>query len=566
VVPIEALPLSVHGLGVYHRRFFGEDTQHFQGICAEHTFQALTESNKPGTAHRTGIYLTPVEREGSGLRFRLLRCSTNLAGPTENFRASDRAIVDALNQAAAFVFEGHAPLNHVLAQLYHNTASHDGHKQAKARISAHADKTKDMPADGVMAFCTFYDGLDGLRPLQGDRLDYGYKEVSALTRLRFRRKEVEGASLDPALPQQFSVVLYPNSVFFMPLSTNRLYTHEIQPSQLDAGLLPTRLGYVVRCSKAEALHQGGQTFLARGGGWAPLEPPTQEGVEALRALYAAENRQRGRIAYGDQFGFSMNQGDYLAPQRRPQDAFRVYDLPRDPARFAALSASVAWEELGKGRQGAVLTLPDEARGVPLVRTTTRYHAPAQVFGAVHARLARLLQRRASLALDLNHALIERYTRAYATLGAHCDQALDLEEASDLVLFSCYEHPTRADAQRKLVVEPKDGDGEGFELPLRDHSAVVFSVEANRRFKHKIVLDDRGAAENVWLGVTFRTAKTFARYLDGRAQLGDGSPLVLADEAQQGEFFRLRHRENAELGFAYPPLGYTISPSDLVPPA
>jgi hypothetical protein len=33
----------------------------------------------------------------------------------------------------------------------------------------------------------------------------------------------------------------------------------------------------------------------------------------LRALYAAENRTHDVIEYGDQFLFSMNSGDYQAP-------------------------------------------------------------------------------------------------------------------------------------------------------------------------------------------------------------------------------------------------------------
>src|SRR5256885_11019203 len=68
-------------------------------------FPYTTLFRSPGTAHRTGIYLTPVEQDGEGLHFRLLRCSTNLSGPTENFRATDRRIIDALNREAAFIFE-----------------------------------------------------------------------------------------------------------------------------------------------------------------------------------------------------------------------------------------------------------------------------------------------------------------------------------------------------------------------------------------------------------------------------------------------------------------------------
>lgn len=314
LVDLGRVPIRVHGLGVYYRNFFGADIDHFGRIRAEHAFQSLTESTKPGTAHRSGIYLTPVTQEGDDLHFRLLRCSTNLSGPTEDFRPTDTQIVEELNREATVVFRDHAPLNHVLAQIYHNTLATAERKQSKAKISSHADKTKDMPVNGIMAFCTFYDGLDKLRPLTEDPFDYGVKSTSGLTTLRFRLKEPTRERHGVALPQQFALTLYPGSVFLMPLSTNRLYTHEIRPSTLDAELLPTRLGYVVRCSKAEAVHRNGQTFLKRAGGrLVKLEPPTQGGMDDLRRLYAEENRTSSFIDYGDEFLFSMNTGDYRAP-------------------------------------------------------------------------------------------------------------------------------------------------------------------------------------------------------------------------------------------------------------
>ncbi|MBD0674874.1 hypothetical protein [Streptomyces sp. CBMA156] len=316
VVGLGRVPVRVHGVGVYYHRFFAPDADHFGRIRAEHAFQSLTESTKPGKAHRSGIYLTPVTRDGDGLHFRLLRCSTNLSGPTEGFRPTDTHIVDALNREAAAVFRNQAPLNHVLAQIYHNTLATDGRKQSKARISAHADKTKDMPANGIMAFCTFYDGLDRLRPLAEDPFDHGVKGASGLTRLRFRLKEPASERDGAALPDRFTLTLHPGSVFFMPLSTNRLYTHEIRPSALDAELLPTRLGYVVRCSNAEAVHRDGRTFLKKGGDLVKLRPPTQAGLDELRRLYAEENRTSSFIDYGDAFPFSMNTGDYRAPRVR----------------------------------------------------------------------------------------------------------------------------------------------------------------------------------------------------------------------------------------------------------
>ncbi|MFJ9886879.1 hypothetical protein ACIQRW_13550 [Streptomyces sp. NPDC091287] len=314
LIDIGRVPIRVHGVGVYYRRFFGLDDGHFEGIRAEHAFQSLTESTKPGTAHRSGIYLTPVTRNGDELRFRLLRCSTNLSGPTEGFRPTDTLIVEALNREAATVFRDQAPLNHVLAQIYHNTLATAERKQSKAKIAAHADKTKDMPVNGIMAFCTFYDRLDSLRPLTDDAFDYGVKGASGLTRLRFRLKETAEERDGTPLPSQFSVTLYPGSVFFMPLSTNRLYTHEIRPSALDAASLPTRLGYVVRCSSTEAVHRDGHTFLEVAGDLVRMEPPTPAGLDDLRKLYAEENRTSSFIDYGDKFLFSMNTGDYVAPR------------------------------------------------------------------------------------------------------------------------------------------------------------------------------------------------------------------------------------------------------------
>lgn len=564
VVGLGRAPIGVHGLGVYYRCFFDPTVDYLARVRGEHTFQSLTESTKPATAHRTGIYLTSVRKEPDGLHFRLLRCSTNLAGPTDNFRATDRHIVDALNQESALVFAGAAPLDHVLAQIYHNTPAEAEKKQAKARISSHADKTKDMPDDGVMAFCTFYEHLERLGPMAGDPFDRGFRGISGLTRLRFRRKEGEAGERGAA-PEQFTITLYPNSVFFMPLSTNRRYTHEIVPSELDAARLPTRLGYVVRCSKTEAVHEDGRTFLLRDGARVELEAPTPEGMTELRRLYAEENRTTARIDYGDDFRFSMNAGDYRAPIFAASDLFRTYDVPMPGDLFAALSASARLEELGKGRRGAVLVAADDARGVPIVRTTTVYASPAQCFRPVHAALAQQIRACASLATPFNNALLEVYTRAYSTMGAHSDQALDLDDAGEIALFSCYEHPG-AGPSRRLMVESKEPGGPSFVVPLVHGRVVVFSADTNRRFRHRIVLDPAaGEPDNSWLGVTFRASKTWVHLRDGQPRLADGTPLTLASDEERREFFRLRRQENQETDFVYPRVTCTLSSSDLLPP-
>ncbi|MFF4948571.1 hypothetical protein [Streptomyces chattanoogensis] len=255
----------------------------------------------------------------------------------------------------------------------------------------------------------------------------------------------------------------------------------------------------------------------------------------------------------------------MPPESRISDEIISCALPTEENLFAELSASARLEDVGKGRRGAVLTKIDEAGGVPLVRTTTRYSSPAQRFRAVHERLAQQVQERAALPIGFNNALIESYTNAYRTMGSHSDQALDLADESFIAVFSCYEHP-EVSPPRKLIFESKESGVDRFEIPLAHNSIVAFSVDSNRRLRHKIVLDTPvPTADNQWLGVTLRTSKTFLQFRDGHTYLPQGARLTSADDEQRREFYQLRRRENTETDFVYPLLTYTISESDLMPP-
>ena len=313
------VPHSIHNLGVYFPAFFEPD-DYFGKISSEHEFQQLTESNKPNHALRSGIYLsnvTQLEQSGDlgsdeepALRFHLMRCSSNLTGPTDNFRATDRRIIEAVNQCAQTLFEHEVDLNHVLAQIYTNRRESD-QKQTKARIGAHSDKTKDMTPHGVMAFCSFYhqEELAQLSQSKSDPYDYVYKTTSGLTRLHFKLKR--GVEEEGHVPH-FTVTLYPNSVLFIPLSTNRLYTHEIRPPMLNAELTPTRMGYVVRCSGTEAIFDNGQTFIIEDGKRIQLAAMQSQDAQSLRTSYFTENATDEHVEYGDVY-FSMNAGDYMKP-------------------------------------------------------------------------------------------------------------------------------------------------------------------------------------------------------------------------------------------------------------
>ncbi len=325
------VPLDMeNGLGIYFRELFhtssgnGNGNGYFTRLVKAHQFQTLTEGNKTGFSFRKGIYLSQVEQKnGEDINFNLLRCSTNLDGPTDNFRDVDHEILDKANEACDIVLRGHAPLNHVLAQIYENSmqGGTESVKDRKAKIKAHSDKTKDMPDGGVIAFATFYsdDLYDKAKGSSNDKFDYVYKNGSVLTTLRFKVKDCVAIDRNrPDLPKEFSVKLYNNSLFVIPLSTNRLYTHEIAPPTLPSDKIPTRLGYVIRCSKTQAVHRNGATYICNicesgdDSSEVELRQPSDKDRADLKDLYLKENVTDEIINYGDIY-YSMNTGDYVQP-------------------------------------------------------------------------------------------------------------------------------------------------------------------------------------------------------------------------------------------------------------
>ena len=101
-------PTNIHNVGIYFKDFFNEDlTDYYELLLKEHKFQTLTESNKPSNAFRKGIYLTNVTKDNDtdDLKFNLLRCSSNLDGPTDNFRETDLKIINKVTESAKEYFE-----------------------------------------------------------------------------------------------------------------------------------------------------------------------------------------------------------------------------------------------------------------------------------------------------------------------------------------------------------------------------------------------------------------------------------------------------------------------------
>ncbi len=257
--------------------------------------------------------------------------------------------------------------------------------------------------------------------------------------------------------------------------------------------------------------------------------------------------------------------------------FYKWTLPLQKDLFFDLSSSIDFEEVGKGRKGNHLTKMED-KGVPLVRTTSKYNIPAHQFSDTHDLIAERILSIAkneteleAAAISFNHALIEIYDSSYFKMKYHSDQALDLEMDSYVALFSCYERPEEIAAPflRRLKVRNKVTKEEQ-EFTLENNSVILFSLSTNSEYQHKIILDASSnqkdlLADNRWLGITFRKSKTFIQFKNDLPYFANGEPLALADENQQRAFYKWRGQENKSRDFVYPPIAYTLSKGDTLMP-
>ena len=149
-------------------------------------------------------------------------------------------------------------------------------------------------------------------------------------------------------------------------------------------------------------------------------------------------------------------------------------------------------------------------------------------------------------------MIERYDDRCTGMRFHTDQAQDLAPESSIHIFSCYPPHIAADDVRCLVIKDKE-TSEQKTIELAHGSVVSMTLDANRRFLHKIV----GWAP--WIGMTFRQSGTF---IDG-AGCVFGQPLRMATDDEKKETYLLKAHENASVEFAWPELHHTLSPGDMM---
>ncbi|MDJ1482357.1 alpha-ketoglutarate-dependent dioxygenase AlkB [Cytophagaceae bacterium YF14B1] len=257
--------------------------------------------------------------------------------------------------------------------------------------------------------------------------------------------------------------------------------------------------------------------------------------------------------------------------------FYKIELPLAGNLFEDLFHSIEFESVAKGRMGNHLVRV-EAKGIPIVRTTTKYTIPAHNFSAIHHSVVEAINH--TITKDslhsippqqFNNALIEVYDCSYAKMNYHSDQCLDLATGSYIGVFSCYAQPDQLSEQniRRLLIKDKITNEES-EIELNHNSVVLFSSETNTKFQHKIILKPTPNGKPIvpdikWLGITFRTSKTYIQFNDNLPYFVTGDLLELANQEQESEFFKLRGQENRSLDFVYPNLTYTLSLADRIVP-
>ena len=217
------------------------------------------------------------------------------------------------------------------------------------------------------------------------------------------------------------------------------------------------------------------------------------------------------------------------------------------------------EQVSNSRQIANLVEPNEHGAFPIVRTTTKYNQPSQLFTEAHKDLIRKIYEASQRDMKLNNAMLEVYTSEYSKMKFHTDQALDLADNSHICLFSCYENEQEPNP-RILRVKEK-ATGAVYEIILDHHSIIVFSTQTNASHLHKIVADPGPGKEcrSNWLGITFRQSKTYVERNDHNTSfVATGKPVRLATDEERKQFFMYKKLENEQSGYVYPDIDYTLS--------
>jgi hypothetical protein len=230
--------------------------------------------------------------------------------------------------------------------------------------------------------------------------------------------------------------------------------------------------------------------------------------------------------------------------------------------FVDLSNSIVFEQITNGRLGAI-SVNYKNNLIPIVRTTTIYKNSVQIFPPCFYEIINEIKKHFNN-IDFNNALIEIYNFKYTNMNFHSDQDLDLEDDSQICLFSCYNNSETLDI-RQLIVKEKGNKYNTETILLNHNSAVIFSTDTNKKYLHKIILN-KIQSNDEWLGITFRLSKTFIKFINEIPYFYKINKLLtLANDIEKKQFFQLKKLENINCDFNYYQIDFTISESDLIKP-
>jgi hypothetical protein len=303
-VSLGAVPINISGAGIMFRRFFTKDCI-FSEITNDRAFKQVTENCGSEKIAHTGLFLSPVERHRDGLKYYIQRSRMVCSEPLSCMKTIDAEITSLVNVSVNSFFKSKVRFNHIFADL------HSPAENRKYKPFNKSENTKDMHADALIAYCTFYkdyDGLDFIRQSSDDSIfDCAYGGTSIFPKMRFKLKR--DAPLDKYMRNSFTVTLYPNSLFVISLSTNRFYTHEvIMPNTKKL----TRVNYTLCSSKTWVLFRNRPYIYENG----ILTRMDKIGGERLEELCSKENNSSIKIDYPNVY-CSLSEGDYKEPKPPP---------------------------------------------------------------------------------------------------------------------------------------------------------------------------------------------------------------------------------------------------------
>lgn len=227
--------------------------------------------------------------------------------------------------------------------------------------------------------------------------------------------------------------------------------------------------------------------------------------------------------------------------------------------FNNLHDEIEFEQINSSRKVSNLAKFSDFNDIPIVRTTSEYKNPIKKFSKSCDTLVKDLQKINS-EFKFNNILAEIYNDKYCSMKWHSDQSLDLDPSSHIAIVSFVSNSNRT-CNRFLEIQTKSGK---FieSVSLDPGTAIIFSVDTNTKYNHRIVLYTK--SNNNWMGLCFRMSITYIKFINEIPYfVNTMKQLLLATTEQKHNIYELKSKENRLINFTYPIIEYSINPGDFI---